>query len=126
MNIRFESKGNFEKVTAWLEKASRVDASNALKAIAIEGERALAANTPKDTGETASGWTSEITGRGATAEIVWKNRAHPELNVNLAKLIDQGHGTGTGGYVPPRPFIKRSMDKVWKNAGDTIVKELNK
>lgn len=124
MKVTFESKGDFDKTRAWLTRIANRTPVNALRQIAKDGENSLAANTPRDTGETASSWTSEITTKGSVSEISWMNTAHPGANVNIAKLIDQGHGTGTGGYVPPRPYIKKSMDQVWKKAGDRIAKEM--
>ena len=124
MNITFQGKGDFNNAEAWLKDISNRKPSMALKKIASEGERSLSSNTPRDTGETAAGWKSEITTKGHVTEVAWVNRAHPGLSVNIAKLIDQGHGTRNGGYVPPKPYIKRSMDSVWKSASDEIAKEL--
>lgn len=89
-----------------------------------EGVKALSANTPRDTGATANGWDYKVETKGHVSELSWINKAHPELNVNMAVLIDTGHGTGTGGYVSPRPYINKSMDPILKNAGDRLLKEL--
>jgi hypothetical protein len=125
MKISFESKGDFDVVRSWLKRVTENKPTTALNQIAREGERSLANNTPRDTGETASGWVSEVTTKGNTTEIVWKNNAHPESSVNVAKLIETGHGTRTGGYVAPKPYIKRAMEPVWGNT-DNAVKELIK
>jgi len=122
MEVRFESKGDFDAVRKWLDDVSNRAPAMALTQIAGEGERNLSSNTPRDTGETASGWVATISHN----EIAWSNGAHSDENINLAVAIDKGYGTGTGGYVPARPYIKRSMESVWKHAGDTIVKELIK
>ena len=124
MKITFESKGDFSKTKAWLSKVVNGVPVDKIRQVAKEGERVLAANTPRDTGETASGWVSEITSDREVSEIAWMNRAHPEAKVNIAKIIDQGHGTGTGGYVAPRPYIQKSMESVWKEASDMVSKEL--
>lgn len=126
MEIRFQSKGDFNQITKWLDDVAQRNPSATLNKIASQGVKSLASNTPKDTGKTASGWSSEVTTKGATSEVAWKNTAHPETSVNIATIIDQGHGTGTGGYVAPRPYIKQAMESVWKTAGDDIVKELIK
>jgi hypothetical protein len=127
MEVTFGSKGDFDNVQEWLNKVAKNSPNDALNKIAKEGEQSLAANTPKDTGVTAAGWESEITTEGkGIFEVVWTNTAHPETSVNVAVIIDQGHGTGTGGYVQPRPYIKRAMDSVFANAGDEIEKELIK
>lgn len=126
MNVTFESKGDFNEISKWLDTVAKNNPSVALNKIASEGKANLASNTPRDTGETAAGWNTEITTKGSISEIAWVNTAHPETNVNVAVIIDQGHGTGTGGYVPPRPYIQKSMDDVFNTAGDTIVEELTK
>lgn len=125
MNITFESKGNFEELTKWLDKISSGDPTPALKQIANDGTKSLSSRTPRDTGATASGWQGSIT-RGKIQEIVWTNTAHSGTSVNIAKIIDQGHGTGTGGYVPAQPYIIKAMDSVFANAGDRIFRELIK
>ena len=126
MNVMFESKGNFDNLDSWLKSISKRNHSTVLNNIAKDGERNLASNTPKDTGKTASGWTSEITTKGDISEISWLNKAHPGLTVNVAKIIDQGHGTGTGGYPPPPLDIPDPLHPTWKTAADTIAKELVK
>lgn len=126
MKIHFETKGSFDNLEKWLKKVSTNSPNNALKEIANQGVKSLAANTPRDTGATAAGWTADIVTARGVSEIHWTNNAHPGTSVNIATIIDKGHGTRTGGYVPPRPYIKKSMESVWSTAGDKIVKELTK
>lgn len=126
MKVTFEGKGDFSNAEAWLKDISTRSPSMALNQIAREGEGSLSSNTPKDTGATASGWKANVTSKGSISEVAWINTAHPGLNVSVAKLIDQGHGTRNGGYVQPRPYIKQAMDKIWKDAGDKIAKEMVK
>ena len=126
MKISFDSKGDFDGVKSWLKRVSSNNASNVLNSIAREGTRSLASNTPKETGKTASGWSERITKKGGVTEIAWVNVAHPQAGVNVAKLIELGHGTGTGGYVPARPYIKDAMKPVWASIDNRVVKELIK
>ena len=126
MQVTFQSKGDFANAEAWLKDISTRTPTMALNQIASEGERSLSNNTPKDTGKTASGWKAIVETKGGITEVSWVNTAHSNLHVNIAKLIEQGHGTGTGGYVAPRPYIKQSMEKIWETAGDRIAKELVK
>lgn len=125
MKISFESKGDFDVVRSWLKRVTENKPTTALNQIAREGERSLANNTPRDTGETAAGWKAEVVTKGNVTEISWKNTAHPEASVNVAKLIETGHGTGTGGYVAPKPYIKQAMAPVWGKT-DNVVRELIK
>lgn len=126
MEVTFDSKGDFNNIQEWLDKVSKSSPSAALVKIAREGKESLHANTPRDTGQTANGWEAVITSKKGDHEIAWVNNAHPEANVNVAVIIDQGHGTGTGGYVPPRPYIQRSMDGVFGDAAKIIEEELIK
>lgn len=127
MSVSIESKGGFEKALAWLDEASKPRKSIvSAKSIAKSGEQVLKNATPKDTGETANGWRSEVKMTAKGLEIIWYNNAHPELSVNMAKLIELGHGTRTGGYVSPRPYIKNAIRPILDSGGDRIVKELIK
>lgn len=126
MKVSFQQSGNFSDTLAWLAKVSKPIQPSVIHQIARDGEVALSKNTPKDTGETASSWTSDITTRGNVLEVAWRNHAHPQSRLNVAKLIDLGHGTRNGGYVPPRPYIKQSMESVWKKVDNVVMKELVK
>lgn len=125
MNISFESKGDFRNTERWLKNLTNTDMTSGLNQIASQGTKSLASRTPKATGETANSWKGTVTKRGDVSEIVWTNTAHPGAGVNIAKIIDLGHGTGTGGYVPPQPYIKEAMTPVWARL-DNIIKELIK
>jgi hypothetical protein len=124
MNISFDSKGDFNVIRSWLKKVSNHNPSVALNQIASEGTRNLKANTPRNTGETAAGWKADIKTNGDITEIAWTNTAHPEAGTSVAKLIELGHGTGTGGYVAPKPYIKQAMAPVWKDVDNKVIKEL--
>lgn len=118
MQIKFESKGGFDNVLKWINKTSNIQ--HMVNDIAEYGKNRLTVETPENTGETASGWEHDIITKQNSIEIAWKNVAHPESEVNVAKLIELGHGTGTGGYVQPRPYIKQAMEPVWKKLDNEI------
>lgn len=123
MKVTLESKGDFNKALSWLNKTS--SAKPQVNKIANDGVASLSRNTPRDTGATASGWKATTTTNGTTTEIVWTNVAYPGMPVNVAKLIELGHGTRNGGYVPPRPYIRNAMKPVWGHI-DHVVKEMVK
>lgn len=124
MKVRFESKGDFKNTLKWFDKVSNNKAALASN-IAKYGDSSLRNSTPEDTGETANGWKHKITANQQYVEVAWVNTAHPESEVNVASLIELGHGTGTGGYVAPRPYIKQAMAPVWSKL-DNDIKELMK
>lgn len=126
MKISFGSKGDFDGSLEWLSKLTEQNPNSTSKRIGDEGVKSLSRNTPRDTGETASGWNYVVEEKNNVVEVAWINTAHPNLNVNLATLIDLGHGTRNGGYVQPRPYIKESMDPIFNNVGDRLYRELTK
>jgi hypothetical protein len=81
----------------------------------------LSAATPVETGETAHSWTYEVRQSKGSYEIVWKN-THVVNGANIALLIQYGHGTGTGGYVPGRDYINPAMKPVF----DKILAEVRR
>lgn len=126
MKISISSKGDFKNTLGWLLKAIETKPTEIMNEIGRDGVQSLSSHTPKDTGETASSWDYEVTSKGKTTEIAWFNTAHPETSVNIAKLIELGHGTKSGGFVQPRPYIHNAMDGIFKEAGDKIEKEVKK
>lgn len=116
--IKVTTSGSTANLERFLKKNQNPnDVEAALHALAAEGVRALAAATPKDSGETAAAWTYEIKhGRGGI-EINWIN-THENQGRNIAVLIQYGHGTRNGGYVPARDFINPAMRPVFDNIAD--------
>jgi hypothetical protein len=106
------SGGNFADTVARLRKLQNGQVYAILDKYGPIGVSALAAATPKTTGETALSWYYDITKSGEFYQINWNNR-HVVNGANIALLINYGHGTGTGGYVPGRPYIMNAMAPIF-------------
>lgn len=127
MRIAIDSVGEFKDTVKWLSESSRRTPMNTLKAIASEGVAALSASTPVgETGETSRGWVSNITTTSNGSEVWFTNLAHPMAAVNVAIILEYGHGTANGGYVPARPYIRQAMRSVFNTAGDRLLEEMIK
>lgn len=125
MRIDVSTSGNFNNITAWLTNAQKKSPDTALRAIGNEGVAALSQYTPVgETGQTSMGWGYEIIKDSKGYELAFVNRAHPGEAVNIAKIIRLGHGTGTGGYVPPYDYITPAMTHIYKSFGDRMAKEM--
>lgn len=124
MKIRSTVKGGFDNITKYLNKMMNAKYTRQAKQVGEAGVQALREGTPKRTGATAAGWTYEVKTGKNYVELYFKNTAHPNESVNVAKIIEYGHGTGTGGYVRPTPYIKQSLNSVWQLAGDLMDKEV--
>ena len=125
MKVTFDSKGDFGNSIKFLGKCTKMEQRSILEKYAQIGVGALRANTPKRSGQTAAGWDYRIIQNGnKNLEVEFFNNAHPELSVNLAVLIQLGHGTRTGGYVPPVNYIQPAMTPIYKAVGEELVRRL--
>jgi hypothetical protein len=106
------SSGSFDNMEAFLKKAASGSMFDTLERFGDEGVRALAAATPKDSGESAGSWYYEIIKDSKSWSIVWGN-THVVDGTPVVVLLEHGHGTGTGGYVPPHPFINDALKGVF-------------
>ena len=94
-----------------------------LEKYAKEGVSALAAATPIDSGKTASSWGYEIEVSGDSATIHWTN-SNENKGVNIAVILQFGHGTGTGGYVQGRDYINPAMRPVFDRIAEEVWREV--
>ena len=125
MDIKFETTGNFDNLTSWLNKAgSNQQASSVLNDIGKAGVTALANKTPVDTGETASSWEYDVKLGKNEQEVSWYNTGHPSVSGNLAVMLHTGYVTGTGGYVPPRPYITSAMESIYSEASNRLMEAI--
>lgn len=115
--LRFESRGDFKNTERFLRKMSSVDIASALKSLAQEGVRALAAATPVDSGLAADSWGFEITRSRNSASITWTN-SDVESGFPVAIMLQYGHGTRNGGYVVGRDYINPAMRPIFDKIAD--------
>lgn len=121
--ITFKHKGNFNKTEKFLKRAKAGEFYKSLDKYAQKGVQALQAATPVDTGKTADSWDYEIEITKESATITWTN-SNVNDGVNIAVLIQYGHGTRNGGYVKGRDFINPAMQPVFDEIVDKVWKEV--
>ena len=121
--IKFRHKGNFNKTTRYLEKASRMAKLRDLDKYGREGVAALAAATPVDSGLTASSWTYEIIHKNGSVELSFKN-TNIQNGVMIAIILQYGHGTGTGGWVQGRDYINPAIQPIFDKLANDAWKEV--
>lgn len=123
--ITFRQKGDFSKLTRFLERAKETVKLGDLDKYGREGVAALASATPKDTGKTAESWYYEITNQNGVASINFNN-SNVNNGVPIAIILFYGHGTRNGGYVEGRDYINPAIqpifDKIAKNAWEEVTK----
>lgn len=119
----FKHRGGFSKTEKFLNAMSGKRYLNALDTYGKEGVAALSAGTPKDTGLTASSWTYEIERTDSTTTLSWLN-TNVNNGVNIAIILQYGHGTGTGGYVAGQDYINPAMKPIFDKISEKVWKEV--
>lgn len=124
--LRARGKGDFFKETErFLTQASKLDVSDIFKKYGELGVKALASVTPVDSGLTASSWRYEIKNTKINPSIGWYN-TNVQNGVQIAVILQYGHGTGTGGYVQGVDYIKPSIRPIFDTISKEIQKEVNR
>lgn len=123
--IELEVTGSFKNLEKFLKAASKEDFYAGLDALAQRGVEALAANTPKDTGATASSWDYTIKKSRGRLTITWTN-SHVDSGVPVAIILQCGHATGTGGYVAGTDYINPAIKPIFDDIARQVWKKVTK
>lgn len=121
--ITVSGTGDFKKTYESLKKVSRFDIRRILEKYGEEGVRALSQATPVKSGLTARSWSYEIQGQHGSYSIFFKN-SNINKNVNIAIIIEYGHGTRNGGYVHGRPYINQAITPVFDKIANDAWREV--
>lgn len=121
MGVTFEVSGDTKKIENFINRMKNKDYIKLLDKYGQAGVDALSAATPVDSGKTASSWNYEISKGNGSYIINWTN-SNINNGVNIAIILQYGHGTGTGGYVQGQDYInpatltifQRMADEAWK------------
>lgn len=123
--IRFKQKGNFKKTEKYLKRIGEGEYLKGFERFAEAGVLALKEATPKDTGYTASSWgyTIEKSKNGLT--INWNN-SNVNKGVNIAVIIQYGHGTSQGYYVEGIDYINPALAPVFNVIAKNVWEEVTR
>lgn len=123
--IKIKVKGNFDKVGSYFKKSCKISKFNNIQMIADNCLEALKRATPKDTGLTAKSWNYEIIEEGNEKKIAFNN-TNIQNGVNIALLLEYGHGTPSGTWVEGKEFIAPTIQKALLDAIDQACKEMRR
>lgn len=123
--IEFKCTGDLKKTSGFLKEIKKFGIDSVLDKYGQRGVEALAAATPKDTGKTASSWSYEITKNKDSTTITWKN-SNVNNGVNIAILLQYGHGTGTGGWVEGVDYINPALKPIFQQMVDDAWEEITR
>ena len=123
--LSFRQKGDFSKLSRYIEKAREAAKIGILDKYGREGVAALASATPVKTGKTASSWVYEIKRQNGSVSIVFKN-TNIVNGVPIAIILQYGHGTGTGGWVEGRDYINPAIQPIFDEIANKAWREVTK
>ena len=123
--ITFRQKGDFSKLTRYLERVKEVIRRGDLDKYGRAGVAALASATPIDTGLTASSWYYEIEHSNGSAVISFHN-SNIQNGVPIAIILQYGHGTGTGGWVEGRDYINPAIRPIFDAIANDAWREVTR
>ncbi|MBS6180575.1 MAG: HK97 gp10 family phage protein [Erysipelotrichaceae bacterium] len=123
--ITFRQKGDFSKLTRYLERVKEAVRFGDLDKYGREGVAALASATPVDSGLTAQSWRYEITNRKGSATITFYN-SNIQNGVPIAIILQYGHGTRNGGWVQGRDYINPAIQPIFDKIANEAWREVTK
>ena len=119
MGIEIDSIGMFEDTEKWLSDMASKKYLKQLQQYGRRGVDALSAATPINTGNTAGSWSYDIQETASGLTINWYN-SNINDGVNIAIILQYGHGTGTGGYVQGIDYINPALRPVFEKLSEEV------
>lgn len=123
--ISFRQKGDFTKLTRYLERAKNTVKLGDLDKYGKEGVAALSSATPVDTGLTASSWYYKIERSNGSVAITFFN-SNIQNGVPIAIILQYGHGTRNGGFVQGRDYINPAIQPIFDKITESAWREVTK
>ena len=123
--ISFKQKGDFSKLTSFLEKSKNAIKIGDLDKYGKEGVAALSSATPVESGLTANSWYYEIVNKHGTITLEFKN-SNIQNGVPIAIILQYGHGTRNGGWVEGRDYINPAIQPIFDKITNDAWKEVTK
>lgn len=123
--IEFRQKGDFRKITKFLERVKESFNIGILDKYGKEGVAALASATPKDSGKTAASWYYVIENKDGKATISFHN-SNVVDHVSIAVILQYGHATRNGAWVQGRDYINPAIQPIFDKIATAAWKEVTK
>lgn len=121
--ITFDRGVEFKNTLKFLEAIRDRRIYSILDKYGKKGVDLLSSATPKRTGKTAESWGYNIVMENGRVGIEWTNtNMGSDGRTPVAILIQMGHGTKNGGYVPPIDYINPVMAPLF----DELTEEISK
>ena len=123
--ISFRQKGDFSKLTQFLERAKEAVKVGDLDKYGRAGVAALSSATPIDSGLTANSWYYEIEHKNGSSTISFYN-SNIQNGIPIAVILQYGHGTRNGGWVQGRDYINPAIQPIFDEIAESAWREVTK
>lgn len=123
--ITLKQRGNFDKLTSFLERIKEPFNMGILNKYGMKGVEALREATPKDTGKTSESWSYKITRENDIIKLSFLN-SNRNQDVPIAIILQYGHGTKNGGWVEGIDYINPAIQPLFEELAKEIWKEVSK
>lgn len=123
MRLRLKRVPQFLKTQRYLKRMRRLNVRSMLEQAGKEGVEALRLATPQDSGEAANAWDYKIEGDSERYVLTWTNSVVPGT-APLVLLLQYGHNTKSGYYLPGRDFINPALGPVYDRLNARLRREV--
>lgn len=123
--IKVKTKGDFKNTELFLKNCfSEKNIMPILEDYGDLGVELLSDATPIDSGMTSMSWNYEIESNGKGEYKIQFTNDNIVDGVNIAIILQYGHGTRNGGYVVGQDYINPALKQVFEELRDELIKEV--
>lgn len=123
--IRITSSGSGKSSMDWLRRIGGRDIYSDLERYGQMGVAALARATPKETGLTAASWGYRVIRSRRFPGVEWYNTNQADNGTPIAVLLQYGHATRSGSYVPGYDYINPALQPIFDQIAQDVWKKVN-
>lgn len=122
--ITIKHKGDLKRTKQYLYNAKGSYSEEQLNALAKKNLQILKDATPSSTGNLASKWDYEIVKTKNGNGILFTN-SDVQNGINIAILVDRGHGTKNGNWVSGKNYIDPAIREIYEKIIRQTWEEMN-
>ena len=112
--VKIKQSGDFKNTeTFLLSKKKSSFTKEEIEDIAEKSIELFKKNTPSKSGKTAESWTYDISYEN-NEYVIYINNENVQHGLNIAILVDTGHGTGSGTYVSGKHYIDSTIREIYE------------
>lgn len=123
--ITIKQKGDFSNLKSYLERAKEVVNLGKLDEYGRRGVEALAAATPKNSGNTASSWEYQIDRTSTSVSLSFYN-TNENKGVPIAIILQYGHATKNGSWVEGIDYVNPAIQPIFREIEEELWREVSK